>query len=336
MTEVHGFCDPRFQPLRDLFQSNLDSGIDEGGSLAATLNGEFVVDLWGGVRDRKRTKPWERNTLCFVFSTGKTMVNILLLVDRGLLDLDAPIARYWPEFGRNGKQNVTTRQVLIHQSGLPGFGRSIGFTEVHDWDHMIGVVEDAALWFEPGTASCYSPIIYGFILGELVHRLSGKPFDRFFADDIAGPLEADFHFGVDAAADQARVSEVWWPDTKFTSETALGDRAMSEPEPGEWVVPDRMAAVIPASNGIGNARSLARVGAMLAMGGELDGRRYLSRGIVDEASREQSYAEDALLGWCRLGLGFGLDSPNLRRRHRRRSTGAATGDRVSPWTCPPV
>lgn len=124
-------------------------------------------------------------------------------------------------------------------------------------------------------------------------------------------MEADFHFGVDAAADQARVSEVWWPDTKFTSETALGDRAMSEPEPGEWVVPDRMAAVIPASNGIGNARSLARVGAMLAMGGELDGRRYLSRGIVDEASREQSYAEDALLGWCRLGLGFGLDSPEF-------------------------
>ena len=313
MADVQGYCDDRFRPLRDLFESNLDSGIDEGGSLAATLNGEFVVDLWGGARDRKRTRPWERDTLGFVFSTGKVMVNItiLMMVDRDLLDLDAPIATYWPEFGRNGKHGVTTRQVLTHQSGVPGFGCSVGFTELHDWDHMVGVVEDAALWFEPGTASCYAPIIYGFILGELVHRLSGQPFDRFFASEIAGPLGADFHFGVRAAADQARVSQVWFPDAAFPSGTELGVRAMSETEPGEWVVPDRMAAVIPAANGNGNARSMARIGAMLAMGGELDGRRYLRREIVEEASREQSYAQDAVLGWCRLGLGFGLDSPGL-------------------------
>ena len=236
MADVEGFCDERFVSLRDLFQSNLDTGLDEGGSLAVTLNGEFVVDLWGGYRDLQRTTPWERDTLCFVFSTSKVMVaiTILMMADRGLLDLDAPIATYWPEFGRNGKRNVTTRQVLIHRSGVPGFGCQIRFDELNDWDHMVDLVEAAPLWFEPGTISCYAASIYGFILGELVHRLSGQPFGRFFAEGIAGPLDADFHFGLHTAADRARVSQVWWPTTAEPIESELGLRLMAENPGGSF------------------------------------------------------------------------------------------------------
>ena len=309
MGEVHGFCDERFAALGALFRSNQEQGVDEGASLAATLDGEFVVDLWAGTTDRKRTQPWRENTLVNVFSTSKVMVNIavLMLYDRGLLDLDAPIAEYWSEFAQNGKGTITSRQVLVHRSGLPGFGRSIGFEEAHDWDKLIGILERAEPWYEPGTEAYYHAMTYGFLLGEVVRRISGLAFDEFFRREIAEPLDADFHFGLTSPTDQARVAQLWYPDPATTPDE-IDDVVMTEFEQGEWVAPSRMAAVIPASGGIGNGRSIARIGALLAMGGELDGRRYLSWATVEEAGTEQSFMEDRLLGWCRYGLGFGLDS----------------------------
>jgi CubicO group peptidase (beta-lactamase class C family) len=307
--EVRGFCDERFEPLEAMFRQNQDGGIDEGASLAVTLEGEFVVDLWAGTTDLQRTQPWAENTLVNVFSTSKVMVIIttLMLYDRGLLDLDAPIADYWPEFAQNGKGTITARQVLVHRSGLPGFGRPIGFEEAHDWDLVVGVLERAELWYEPGTEAYYHPHTFGFILGEIVRRISGRPFDQFFQQEIAGPLGADFHFGLTSPADQARVSRLWYPDPSSTPDE-VEDPVMTELEQADWVVPSRMAAVLPAASGLGNGRSIARIGAMMAMGGELDGRRYLSRDTIEEAGTEQSFMEDRLLGWCRYGLGFGLDS----------------------------
>ncbi len=310
MAEVHGFCDERFQALEDKFRHNISTGIDLGGSLAATLDGEFVVDLWGGYRDRERTRPWEQDILSFVFSTSKAMVIIatLMMVDRGLLDLDAPIAQYWPAFASNGKGAMTNRQVLVHRSGLPGFGQQIAWDQTHDWQHMIGVLEAAALWYEPGTISCYHPQTFGFILGELVRRLSGMPFDEFFRTEIAAPLNAEFHFGLSDARDQARVAELIYPSTSMIMPSAMGERAFNEIEARDWVTPNRMAAVIPASSGLATAKGIATIGAMMAMGGELNGRRFMSTDIIDQATTEQSYAEDEVLGWCRYGLGFGLDS----------------------------
>jgi CubicO group peptidase (beta-lactamase class C family) len=307
--DVHGFCDERFELLGALFRGNQDHGVDEGASLAVTLDGEFVVDLWGGTADRKRTRPWVEDTLVHVFSTSKVMVNIavLLLYDRGLLDLDAPISDCWPEFGQNGKDTITCRQTLVHRSGLPGFGRSIGFEEAHDWDTVIGILERAEPWYEPGTDAYYHPHTSGFMLGEVVRRISGLPFEEFFGQEIAGPLDADFHFGLTDPADQARVAQLWYPDPSTMPE-AVDDIVMTELEQGDWVVPSRMAAVMPSTNGIGNGRSIARICGMIAMGGVLDGRRYLSRETIEEAGREQSFQEDRLLGWCRYGLGFGLDS----------------------------
>ena len=307
--EVHGFCDERFEALEALFRSNQEQGIDEGASLAATLDGEFVVDLWAGTTDRAKTQPWAEDTLVTVFSTSKVMVNIavLMVYDRGLLDLDAPIADYWPEFAQNGKGTITARQVLVHRSGLPGFGRSIGFEEAHDWDRMIDILERAEPWYEPGTEAYYHPITYGHLLGEVIRRISGLPFEEFFRQEIAGPLGADFHFGLTSPADQARVAQLWYP-IPATGSDGFDDIVMTEIGQGDWVVPSRMAAVMPSTSGIGNGRSIARIGAMMAMGGELDGRRYLSRATIQEAGTEQSFQEDRLLGWCRYGLGFGLDS----------------------------
>ncbi len=316
MADVEGFCDDRFQPLRDLFQANLDTGLDEGGSLAVTLNGEFVVDLWGGTRDLARSRSWEADTQALVASTGKVVVNIavLMLWDRGLLDIDAPIATYWPGFGRNGKHTVTTRQVLTHQSGVPGFGRAVAFEELLDWEHIVEVVEVAPLWFQPGTVTCYAPVIYGFILGELVHQISGRRFETFVTDEITGPLGADFSFGLRNLAARERMAELWMPASASARvmKSEIGTRAYGEIVGGDISSPKYLAAVIPATNGIANARGLALIGSMLASGGEVGGRRYLGRHIVEEAAREQNYAFDEALGWCRYGLGFGLDSAEFK------------------------
>ena len=313
MSPVAGFCDERFAPLADLFRQNLESGVDTGACLAASLDGVPVVDLWGGHADWESARPWAEDTLVNVFSTSKVMVNIavLLLHDRGLLDLDAPIASYWPGFARKGKDTITTRDVLVHRSGLPGFGRPVAFETLHDWDRVVELIESAELWHEPRTRTYYHPTTYGFMLGEDVHRISVRPFDEFFRTELAEPLGADFHFGITDPPTLARVAVLWPPDMDDAPDAAL-DPVMTELAEGNWLSPERRAAVIPAANGIGNARAMAKVGAVMAMGGTVDGRQYLSPTTIEDAATEQSFEEDHFMGWCRYGLGFGLDSEHFR------------------------
>lgn len=306
MTELHGFCDERFAQLGDLFRHNLDAGVDNGACLAATLDGELVVDLWGGHADWGLEKPWAEDTIGLVFSTSKivAIITLLLVYDRGLLDLDAPIAQYWPEFGQRGKDTITTRQVLVHRSGVPGFGRSIAFEEFHDWDRMVSHVEKAELWYEPDTVTHYSFFASGYILGELVGRITGTPFAVFFRRELAEPLDADFHFGLVDPADQARIAAIWPPEQLDDYGV---DPVFAEMEQGNWLSPEANAAVMPTVNGIGNARGIARITSVIANGGTVNGRRYLSPETVAEAGSEQSYAEDRFLGWCRWGLGWAID-----------------------------
>jgi CubicO group peptidase (beta-lactamase class C family) len=312
MTQVQGFCDERFGAFEAMLAANLDNGLDVGASVAVFVDGEPVVDLWGGWADRERTKRWVQDTLVCVFSTSKIMVftAVLMLWERGQLDLDAPICRYWPEFAANGKSRVTTRQVLTHRSGLPCFGQTISQAQITDWAHMIAVLERAPLVHAPGEGSCYSTLTVGFILGELVARVSGHAFPQFVSSEITEPLHADFHFGITSASDRARVSEVFFPTTPPPVPPAeLAQRVLGELEPS--TTPFGIApidAVVPAAGGITNARALARVGSMLANRGELGGRRHLATATVDAARTEQSYVKDDMLGWCRLGLGFGLHS----------------------------
>jgi CubicO group peptidase (beta-lactamase class C family) len=313
MVEVHGFCDERFLRLRDLLQSDLERGVDEGASLAVSMNGESVVDIWGGYRDLAYTKPWESDTLVRVFSTSKVVVAIatLMLWDRGLVDLDEPIATYWPDFAQNGKASITTRQVLVHSSGLPGFGCVPTRDDLCDWDHMIDIVERAAAWYEPGTITCYHPVTFGYILGELVHRVCGVPFAQFVSEEITGPLAADFHFALSTPGDLARVSELRPVPKSWDVASPMGARVQAELAElmGPLHTTELIRAVIPAGSGITNARALARIGSIMALGGAVDGHRYLSYQAVDEAAREQSCAEDVYMGIrVRRGLHFGLHS----------------------------
>jgi len=174
--------------------------------------------------------PWEADTVVRVFSTSKVpvIVAVLMLVDRGLLDLDAPIAKYWPEFARNGKGAVTSRQVLVHRSGLPGFGRPFSSVEMADWGLAISALEDAALWYEPGTTSCYHAHTFGFLLGELIQRVAGTPFVDFVRGEVLAPLGADFHFTLPSPVDQARVAALWPPAVMPPIDSPMANAVLDE------------------------------------------------------------------------------------------------------------
>ena len=309
MTHVDGFCAAGFEPFADWMQANQERGFDEGASLGVFVHDEPMVDLWGGTTDYHRSIPWQRDTLVNVFSTSKAITDITLLIayDRGIVDIDTPICQYWPEFAQNGKEAITTRHVLLYQSGLPAFGRPIGYEEFNDWDTMIGILERAAPWYPPGSESYYHANTHGFLIGETLARASGVPFDEFFRREVAEPLGADFHFGLGTPDDQARVARLWYPSPDQFPDRA-DDVVLTEIELGDWVKPSRLAAVLPSAGGVGNGRSIARIGSIIANRGEVDGRRYLSESTVAEAGREQSYLEDRLLGMLRLGLGLAIDS----------------------------
>jgi CubicO group peptidase (beta-lactamase class C family) len=310
VVEVRGVCDERFASLANEFRVHFDSGLDKGASLAATWRGEPVVDLWAGCRDYDLSEPWEADTVVRVFSSSKpvVMIGLLMLVDRGLLDVDAPIVEYWPDFGRHGKHTITTLDVLLHRSGLPGFGRSMHFDQLRDWDGVMAVVEDAPLWFEPRSASCYHPIIWGFVLAEVARRASGEAFVDFVRRELTEPLGADFHFALDPSQ-AVRVAALWPPEHDIEYPSEIGRRAFSELSAvTEWADPAYLPVVIPSGSGVTNARALARIGAVIADGGEVDGHRYLSPAAVRRAATEHSFADDLLLGPMRLGFGFGMHS----------------------------
>lgn len=311
VSQVQGSCREGFEAFEEIVRSNLGNGVDHGASLVVALDGEPMVDLWGGTRDYEGSAPWNADTLVRIFSTSKVVVItcVLMLVDRGVLDLDEPIASHWPEFGQHGKETITPRQVLVHRSGVPGYGRSVRFADMGDWAMVIRAVEEAVPWFEPGTVSCYGPNTFGVILGGLLERLTGVAFDEFVRRELTGPLGADFHFGLTDPADIERVAAFWPPPDDAEWETPDATKLLDEiADPESLIDPACMATVVPGLTGISSARGMARVGAMLAAGGELDGRRYLDRAVLEEATREHSYADDRFVGWCRYGLGFGLHS----------------------------
>ena len=197
-TPLGGTCSARFDPLRELFAAKLESGEDLGASLAVNIDGEMVVDLWGGWADEARTVPWTENTITNVFSTTKTMTALaaLVLVDRGELDLDATVARYWPEFAARGKAGIKVRHLLSHTSGVSGWEQPITLEDLYDWDKSTALLAAQAPWWEPGTASGYHMLNYGHLIGEVIRRITGQRLGEFFAAHIAGPLGADFHIGL--------------------------------------------------------------------------------------------------------------------------------------------
>ena len=317
MAEIQGTCEERFGKVRDVLAANLDSGEDVGASVAIVKDGEFVVDIWGGtvtMTDGTENVPWQRDTLINVFSTTKTMCNLsaLICADRGLIDLDAPVATYWPEFKANGKEDVLVRHLLSHTAGLSGFEEPITPEDFYDWDLCCSRLAAQAPWWEPGTASGYHTVSQGFLVGEVVRRVTGTSLGTFFRQEIAEPLGADFHIGTGPEYD-ARIARVITPP-----ETVLPDgvdpssvlyRTTTNPplDPAEALTEQWRRAEVPAGNGHGNARSVARVQSIVSHGGIVDGTRFISEDTLARIFDVQSDGTDLVLSVpLKFGIGYGL------------------------------
>ncbi len=207
--KIQGLCESRFEAVKDAFIRNFEEGMEVGASFAVMINGKYVIDIWGGFKNKEKTQPWEKETICNVYSTTKvpTVLCTMICVDRGLLDLDEKVATYWPEFAQNGKENILVRHLLSHTSGLAGIEEPIPSRTLYDWDKIINLLAAQKPWWEPGTKSGYHMYTHGFLLGELVKRVSGKTLGTFFKEEIANPLNIDFHIGL-AEENIPRVSKL--------------------------------------------------------------------------------------------------------------------------------
>jgi CubicO group peptidase (beta-lactamase class C family) len=318
---VHGSCDARFARVRDVFAEQLANPGELGAAIVVTLDGRTVVDLWGGHADAARTRPWTADTLVNVFSTTKGMAALCAhrLADQGKLDLDAPVARYWPEFGQAGKEAIPVRWLLDHSAGLAAIEKPLPAGAICEWDAMArALAEQAPLW-AAGTAHGYHALTFGWLVGELVRRIAGRSVGRFFRDEIAGPLGADFWIGTDAALD-ARTAELVPGPLAMAGEADFFRELMARAKP--WALKSFLnplppeggmngrawrAAEIPAANGHASARGLARVYSALACGGTLEGVGVVSRAQIDVARSEQRHGADELLPLVtRFGLGYQL------------------------------
>jgi len=311
MADLQGSYDDLFVAVPTAFSGMLDDG-DAGGSVAVFVDGEPVVDVWGGFADADRTMPWRRDTITNVHSVTKTMTALcaLILADRGDLDLDAPVSRYWPEFAAAGKENVLVRHVLAHTAGLPDWNGPI--EELYDWSRVTARLAAQAPQWEPGTAAGYHSLTQGFLVGEVVRRIIGRSVGEFFADEVAGPLGADFFIGLPTEHDSRVALSI--PPSGRDHDYAAASSSSSAPTTGGTAVRVRDAnsvawrrAQIPAASGFGNARSVALVQSGMACGGAVGGVRLLSQTGCDRAREEQFSGEDRTLGMpVRWGLGYGL------------------------------
>jgi CubicO group peptidase (beta-lactamase class C family) len=315
MPDLQGHSDPRFDALRATLQKNVDSGAELGASMVIDIDGERVVDLWGGYRDAARTTPWDEHTITNVWSSTKTVTSLaaLMLADRGELDVYAPVARYWPEFAANGKQDIAVRHLLSHTSGVSGLEQPAVVEDLYDWEKSTARYAAQAPWWEPGTASGYHALNFGHLIGEVVRRITGKGLKQFVAEEIAGPLGADFQIGA-VESDWGRIADVVPPPPlPFDLEAAGPDSPVAKTFTGPPAIaeaantPGWRGADIGGANGHGNARSVARMLSALARGGEVDGVRLLRPQTIDLIFDEQAHGVDLVLGVpLRFGIGYGL------------------------------
>jgi CubicO group peptidase (beta-lactamase class C family) len=318
MADIEGTCDERFGAVRSALQRNVDSGTELGASLVIDLDGQIAADLWGGYRDEARNEPWERDTITNVWSTTKTVTSLaaLMLADQGELDVDAPVARYWPEFAAAGKDGVLVRHLLSHTSGVSGLDQPAVVEDLYDWDKATARFAAQSPWWEPGTASGYHALNFGHLVGEVVRRISGMPLKQFVAEEIAGPLGADFQIGA-AESDWDRIANVVPPPPLPFDLEALGlDSPVVKTFTGPVAdannanTPGWRQADIGAANGHGNARSVARILSVISRGGEVDGVRLLRPETIDRIFRVQASGPDLVLGVpLRFGIGYGLPMP---------------------------
>ena len=314
-----GFVQDKFAGAKAAFEANFESGADVGASFCATKDGETVVDLWGGWADAEKTRPWTRDTIVNVYSTTKTMtfLSALIVADRGELDFDAPVAKYWPEFAANGKGEIKVSHLMAHSAGLSGWKEKITKETLYDWEKAVSLLAAQAPLWPPGTQSGYHALTQGYLIGEVIRRITGRTIGTFFREEIAEPLGADFWIGLPASED-GRVADLIPPPPGG----AIGDNIQTELQaitfnnPGVDVAETRTrawrGAEIPAGGGTGNARAVAEIHAILANGGVAKGKRFLSEAGCRKALEVQIDGTDLVLGLpARFGMGFGLPSATV-------------------------
>lgn len=325
-TQVHGHCDPRFTAVRKAFEENFRERGELGAAVAVTVGGETVVDLWGGWADAARSRPWERDTLVNVWSTTKGPVALCahILADRGLLDLDAPVAAYWPEFAAAGKEKVLVRHLLSHRAGLAGLREPHSLEQLFDWELTTQRLAATEPWWEPGTRSGYHALTYGHLVGEVVRRVSGLRPGAFLAREVTGPLGIDFHIGL-PERDYGRAAELVQPAVTASNEQAAvfarlapaAIAALTNPavSAAGACTPGWRAAEIPAANGHGTARAVAALYGVFAGRGAYGGHRVLSPEAAERVREGQGGCRDLVLGAgfeheTEVGLGLWLSGPD--------------------------
>lgn len=343
--KIHGLWSPRWQPLVDAFAHNFTQG-EEGAGLALYHQGEMVVNIWAGTRANKLAgvdqADWDESTLVNVFSAGKGLVAlcILQLIAQGKLDLDKPVANYWPEFDQSEKARITLRQVLSHRTGLSAFHQPIANEQIYNWQAMVSAVAQETPWWEPETGQGYSPFMFGWLLGELVRRVSGlNSFNDYFQAHVARPLGVACHFGVpdpylariadarplkllstsgtqlsgsgaqSSGADSIALGKIMKADPRGVTNRAFSNpiSLMTSTNSREW-----RQAQIPAANAHANAAALATIYGILANGGQ----GLLPEAVLPLCWQEQTFEHDRVLGLpLRFSHGFMLsqrDRPDCR------------------------
>ncbi|KAI0018769.1 beta-lactamase [Xylariomycetidae sp. FL0641] len=322
MAQVHGTCDPRFEKVRSLLQQYLDSGEEVGATFTVNIDGEDVINLWGGHADAARTRAWTEDTIVPLASSTKTVsaLAVLLLVERGALSVTDKVSTHWPEFGANGKQDIEIRHLLSHTSGVAGWDEKLRMEDICDPVSSSAKLAAQAPWWEPGTASAYHAWNYGHLLSEVVRRVTGgQGLKAFVAEQVAAPLRADFQLGL-RDEDVARLAEFILPAPAANAPPPadfkpgpLFARAILNPAmaPGVTQSAAWRQGEIGASNGYGNAQALNRilrhVSLADAAGGREERTRLLSRPTVDLIFEEQSRGQDLAVGTnIRFGVGYAL------------------------------
>jgi CubicO group peptidase (beta-lactamase class C family) len=318
-----GTCDARFEPIRQAFADNFARRGETGGALCVAADGRVVVDMWGGWASEAGRQPWGPDTLVNFFSVGKGLMALLAarLAGDGRLDTEAPVARYWPEFGAAGKHAVTVRQLLSHQAGLPAIRRPLPPAAMLDWPLMTAELAAQPPWWPPGTAHGYHVNTFGFLVGEVLRRASGRTVGELLRAEVAGPLGADVHIGL-PTAEHGRVAEFAWPSLPQDRPDLAGLPELALMEHNAYFNPLGISgagvvnsaawrqAELPSTNGHGTARGVARVYSAIAAGGALDGVRVAPAAALADAATEQVYGDDLVLHRpSRFGLGFQLTQP---------------------------
>ena len=320
---VNGTCADRLSEVRDEFERNFADRGEVGASVCVTVDGETVVDLWGGVADPETNREWDRDTIAIVWSSTKGAVALCahMLASRGELDLDVPVTTYWPEFGKNGKESILVRHLLNHQAGMAALREPIPEGGLCDWDLVVDALANQEPLWPPGTRNGYSALTFGHLIGEIVRRVTGRTIGTYFREEVAEPLGIDFWIGLpeehehrvapnlSAELDPSKPLPTFYQAAMTDPTSVAGMVIMNS---GGFMMPGAVnnrqvhAAEIPAANGITNARGLAGMYRPLALGGEVDGVRLVDEGqlVAMSAVSSATSVDATMLVPTRWSLGF--------------------------------